>query len=193
MTRDNARGSRAHFEDLLAEALLEPLNTDYEALREAWIACDGPERVVRDEEAIEELHMRLATQRWEAARDLAEELLDAEPLCVQLRLWLARATEGLGEEREASNERAFANGLVRAILRSGDGASPEHALRVIHTREIALVLGVMDLQAQRSELREVDGRWIDRVECTGLEGPRTVYFHVAVPECWMVLGENLEE
>lgn len=174
------------FADLLDDALFDVRRADIQGLRDAWVASEGQERTFWDDEAFEELHLRLETSRWDDAVDLAEDLLEAHPLSVELRLWYARALSGNGEEREASRQRALANALLRAVLRSGDGRTVDTALQVICSREQVLVLSMMGLTPQRSELREQDGCWVDRVEATNAEGQlQTLYFRVAVPEGWV--------
>ncbi len=168
--------------DLLLDALLDPGTADFTALRREWMSSERGDLLVRDEEALEELHLRLATDHYAEALDLVEELLERDPLDVELRLWCARCHEGLRDMAEASCQRAFANGLVRAALRSGDGLSPATALRVLHTREEHRLLRIMGLTSLGSELMEVDGRWIDRVEATGEQGARVVFFDVTLPE-----------
>ncbi|MBN2798027.1 MAG: DUF4919 domain-containing protein [Deltaproteobacteria bacterium] len=174
------------FDDLLLDAVLDPSRTDFTALREAWLERDGPERAVWDEEAFEELHMRLATKDWDGALDLADELLETHPLAVELRLWRAQALAGSGDRREANIERAIANGLLKAVLSSGDGESADSPLVVLCAREERLVLNLMGLRAVRSALGELGGRWIDEVLTSDIEGhERVLFFHLRVPERWI--------
>lgn len=170
--------------DLLIDALLDPGTADFVTLRRVWASSNDSQLVPRDEEAVEEVHLRLASGHADEALELVEELLDACPVDVELRLLCARCHQALGDRSEACSQRAFANGLVRATLRSGDGQSPQTALEVGYTREEAAVLRALGLVARRSELMQVDGRWIERVECTGPQGEQVVHFAVTLPDGW---------
>jgi hypothetical protein len=178
------------FRLLLLESLADPARADYGALRCGWLESGLYAPWMRDREALDELHMRVGAQQWDLALPLAEELVNREPLDIQLRLELARVLDGLGDSLEASDQRRFANGLIRAILRSGDGHTVETAIVVLDAAEQTLVLSALDLRAVRSSLRAVGDRWIDRVEATGARGARVVHFDVTLPQRWLVEGEE---
>ncbi len=178
------------FRRMLLEVLADPNSADYVSLRKTWLESGLYAPWARDREALDELHMRVGALQWEEARRLAEELLEHEPLDIQLRLELARIYDGLGDEMDAVDQRRFANGLIRAILRSGDGRSVESAIAVIDSQEQALVLTALDLRPVRSVLKAIGDRWIDRVEAVGARGARVVHFDVTLPQRWLLEGEE---
>lgn len=173
------------FEYLLGEALADPERADFVALREAYARSESYVPFGREHEEIEILHQHMAAEEWGRARSLCEELLDHDPLSITLRFAYAHILEAEDDEWEASDQRMFANGLLRGILRSGDGRTPETAFAVLDTREMFLVVEVLGLRVIRSQLSHVDGLWLDTVEARGPEGDRTLYFDVTLPQEWL--------
>jgi len=173
------------FQTLLLEALADPEGAEYARLRESYAASDSYQPWVRDQEGLEELRMRMATGEWESGLKLVNELLMLDPLSIALRFMGSHIHDKLDDVWEASLQRTFANGLMRAVMRSGDGRSCENAICVLDTRELYMALDAMGLKATRSELRQENGRWIDVVTATGRED-RLVYFDVDNPQSWLV-------
>lgn len=168
------------FEDLLIDAEVDPSRVDFSALRRAWVDEGLIGKVPWDDEAFEEVHMRLATKDWAGALELVDELLEAHPLAVELRLWRAQALTGLGDRREAGVERAIANGLLRAVLRSGTGESLDRAMEALCMREALLVLNLMGLRLLDSRVYQEDGVWFGEMSASGDDdGRRTVFFCLA--------------
>jgi hypothetical protein len=173
------------FETLLEEALADPERADFARLRMAYARSLGYLPFGREQGEIEELHRRMAAERWEEALDLVELLLESDPLSIPLRFAYAHVLEEDNDELEAGMQRTFGNGLLRAVLASGDGRSAETAIHVLDMREMYLVLDVMGLRAIRSQLIQVGTEWIDQVGATGGEGDRDVYFNVSIPQGWL--------
>lgn len=173
------------FADLLQDVLIDPARGDYTALRIAWTTSSLYQPYGRDSEGVEELHMRVASGAFQAAVDLAARLLVDVPLSVPIRLLYAQALTGAGDRWEAGDHRAFAHGLCKAILRSGDGRSKQTALVVYEPSEIKLTLDLLKLVATRSHQLEHEGRWFDRIEARGADGSRDVWFDVTVMHEWL--------
>jgi len=180
------------FETLLEEALADPERADFARLRMAYAQSLGYLPFGREQGEIEELHRRMAAERWEEALDLVELLLESDPLSIPLRFAYAHILEEEGDEFEAGMQRTFANGLLRAMLGSGDGRTPETAIHVLDMREMYLVLDVMGLRAVRSQLTQAGAEWIDQVEASGREGQRDVYFNVSIPQGWLAEVPEVE-
>lgn len=189
-----ARGEMPEdFDTLLEEALADPESADFKHLRRVYANSLAYIPYGRDQEEIEELHQRMAAERWQEALDLVEVLIEDDPLSIPLRFAYAHILEADNDEFEAGTQRAFANGLLRSILSSGDGRSPDGAIHVLDTREMYLVLDVLHLRCQRTQLTQVGNDWIDRVEAIGGEGRREVFFNVSVPQSWLgEIGESEE-
>jgi hypothetical protein len=170
------------FRELLEDAFLDPRRVDYAQLRRLYVESGEYRPAHRDTHGTDALNRALAAEDWEGAIALAEQLLDRDPLAVGLRLAYARALDGVDDGWEAETQRAVAHGLLRAIVASGDGRTPETALQVLDERELHVVLDRLGLRVIRSE-RDVGGdRWFERVECVG---GRVVWFDVTWPQRWV--------
>ncbi|TNE88287.1 MAG: DUF4919 domain-containing protein [Deltaproteobacteria bacterium] len=175
----------SRFDALLLDVRTDPTRADYSALRIAWTECSRYQPYGRDSEGLEELHMRVASKRFEEAVRLAKRLLEAEPLSVSLHLLYAQALDGLGDDWDAGDHRAIAHGLCKAILRSGDGRSAATALVVVEPWEIKLALDLLGLASMRSEQRQEADRWYDCVLAIGKDGEREVWFDVTHMQNWL--------
>lgn len=183
----------ADFSVLLDEALADPEAADYTALREAYAESHAYVPFGRDQNAIEDLHRRMASESWDEALDLVEVLIEDDPLSIPLRFAYAHILEALDDEMEASAQRQFGNGLMRAILSSGDGRSPETAIQVLDSREMYLAIEMLGLRATTTRLSHDGLEWIERVEVTGKGETRTMYFNVSRPQGWLAKVEQTEE
>lgn len=180
------------FETLLTEALSDPERADFKALRSCYAESFLYLPYGRDQGDIEGLHRKMAEEDWDDAIELVEELLGSDPLSISLRFAYAHILEEVGEDIEAGLHRAFGNGMLRSVMKSGDGRSPETALHVLDSREMYLVLEVMGLRPLRSQLWQKGSEWIDAVEVQGTEA-RTIYFNVSLPQDWLQQVELTEE
>jgi len=183
----------ADFSQMLEEALSDPEGADYTSLREAYAESHAYLPFGRDQNAIEDLHRRMAGERWDEALDLLEALIDDDPLSIPLRFAYAHILEALDDEMEASAQRTFGNGLMRAIMSSGDGRSPDGAIQVLDSREMYLALEMMGLRAVTTRLSHDGTEWIERVEVKGKGEERTMYFNVSRPQGWLAKVEQTEE
>ena len=178
------------FETLLDEALADPEGADFARLRAAYAETLHYLPYGRDQRGLEALHRLIEEDRWAEALERVEALLETDPLSISLRFAYAHILEETDDEWEASHQRAVADGLLRTILRSGDGRTAETAIRVLDLREMYLVLETMGLRATRSQLSQVGEEWIDLVEVKGPEGERAMYFNVTLPQSWLVQAEE---
>lgn len=180
------------FETLLAEALADPEGADFRRLRGRYAESFLYLPYGRDQDGIEGLHRKMVLEEWEAAVEIVESLLAEDPLSISLRFAYAHILEAHGEDIEAGLQRAFGNGMVRCVMRSGNGRSPETALQVLDSREMYLILEILGHRALRSQLWQKGSEWIDAVEIQAAE-PRTVYFNVSLPQDWLQKVELTEE
>ncbi|MBW1879479.1 MAG: DUF4919 domain-containing protein [Deltaproteobacteria bacterium] len=181
-----------HFETLLEEALADPERADFVTLRMAYAQSLAYLPFGREQGEVEELHRRMAAERWDEALDLVELLLESDPLSIPLRFAYAHVLEEDNDEVEAGFQRTFANGLLRTVLGSGDGRTAESAIQVLDMREMYLVLDVMGLRAIRSQLTQAGTEWIDQVGAKGRDGERDVFFNVSIPQGWLAEVQEIE-
>lgn len=180
------------FRELLEDAFLDPDRVDYVLLRQLYVASEAYRpwdvvEIVDEDDApvpnpIERLHASIAAEDWEDATGLAEALIEAAPLAIPMRLAYAHVLDAIGDDWEASTQRAVANGLVRAILRSGDGKTQATAIKVLDERELHLALELLGTRSVRTAVDAEGEVWIATAECA--DG-RTVYFDVTTPQQWL--------
>lgn len=180
------------FDTLLEEALADPDGADYPALRNSYASTYLYLPYGRDQRGLEDLHRLIEAEEWDDAREIVEVLLATDPLSISLRFAYAHVLEAIGEDWEATSQRTFADGLLRAILRSGDGRTPETAFHVLDLRETYLVVHTLGYRVNRTQLAQVGGEWIDLVEARGPEGDRELYFNVTLPQSWLVQVEQTD-
>jgi len=171
------------FSELLEDAFLDPSRVDYRLLRRLYVASASYVPYGRDDSHVETLHGQLASGAFEEAIATVEALLETDPLAISLRLAYAHALDGIDDDWEASTQRAVANGLIKAILSSGDGRTPESAIVVLDEREHQLVLQLLDVQPLSSQRLATEDGWYDCVTCAG---GRVVYLDVSWPQGWLV-------
>jgi len=170
------------FRELLEDAFLQPDRADFSQLRAHYVQSAEYAPYGHASDAVEALHRHLEAAAWEDAITAAEDILALDPLSIAVRLAYAHALEGVDDDWEAATQRAVANGLVRAILRSGDGASEASALLVLDDREVPLILDVLGTTGLRSRLEIVDERHVLCVTCAD---QRDRFFDVSWPQRWL--------
>ena len=170
------------FSELLEDAFIYPSSVDYAQLRELYVGSSSYVPYGRDDSSVDVLHAQLGAEDYEAAIETLEKLLEGDPLAITLRLAYAHALDGIGDDWEASTQRAVANGLIKAILSSGDGRSMQTAIVVLDERERSLVLQLLELTPKASQRIASDDGWFDRITCN--EG-RDLYLDVSWPQGWL--------
>jgi hypothetical protein len=171
------------FSELLEDAFLDPDSVDYDQLRTLYVHSTSYIPFGRDQSALETLNSQLVALDFEAAIDTIEPLIEVDPLSITLRLAYAHALDGIDDEWEASTQRGVANGLIKAILGSGDGRSPETAIVVLDDRERELVLQLLNVRAVSSQMTTTEDGWLDCVTC---HEERLVYLDVSWPQGWLL-------
>ncbi len=107
---------------------------DFAAIREAYTKAPGYAPYTPPV-AMDELRGALQAQDWARAGYIAVELLKVDFLQSEVHGALAKVFEQGGRQDKAAWHLAFANGLVNALMNSGDGFSFETAIQVVNVRE----------------------------------------------------------
>ena len=172
------------FRELRAEAMADPFSVDYGALRESFAASRFYAPV---QDSSEDPFKAVEQDRKNGERAAALVALDAglanrwaDPGS-QLRA--ALICEQLGDLRRRDLHRAIGHGLADALLDSGDGQSPETALKVLSVVEENFALEVLGL-APKSHAKAVrDGHHYDVYKIEQPDGETTdFYFNVELPD-----------
>ncbi len=168
------------FKTLTEVAALDPANADFVALRAAYI--DSP--VYKPFKHIpQEKLMRITdgASGFEEVAQTCQTILDGNPLDLEARMLLALAQEKLNMASKAEKTHQYAEGLLDAILASGDGKSPETAIVVVAEAEAWTVMRVFGIQAKSQTRTESEARVIDAFKGVLDGAPVTIYFDVTAP------------
>jgi hypothetical protein len=184
-TRWTQGAAREPYESLFGRVKALDPAIDFRELRAAYAESD---QFLRSAPGVEDARdaMRTALQGKEsdAALGHAQTLLANCYVDIEAHLVSFLAYRQKGNAQKAQDHRWVANGLVRSILDSGDGKSPETAMQVISVgEEYILLTGVLGFRVDRQSLIGREGHSYDVMEVTD---PRSkvsykLYFDVDVP------------
>jgi hypothetical protein len=130
----------------------------------------------------------LRTGNQAGARAIADSLLSKNFLDLDAHVGAGAAAAGVGDSTMAATHFAFARSIVRSILSTGDGRTPEHPLFVLSPSEEYSFLNVTGLRRAGSQaLSKCGGRACDVLEVAPLDGGATfaLYFDVSLATEWM--------
>lgn len=108
---------------------------DFDALRTEYGARDDYARVCESGNPTRELESRMQASDVVHVIDAADRWLKQCPVDGRVHMLRAYALTLLGRENEADAHRRWAQGLLRSILATGDGKTPETAWRTISIDE----------------------------------------------------------
>jgi uncharacterized protein DUF4919 len=175
------------------EALLERIKrgdstVDFGALRLALAASPAYRPYNPEAESLrKEMLSAYAAEDYDTAHDRARRLLQANYLDIGGQMVSALVEKRLGNTELARFHQFMAVSLLRSILDSGDGKSPETAYVVIATAEEYAVLNLLGLRPGEQSLIHANGHSFDRLRAVGRDAgePVTLYFNVDLPIAWL--------
>jgi len=175
------------YRELLAAAQRNPQEADFQSLRLAYTRSAEYAPYVHDVERVETLRVALHAGDLAAALEAALGLLEHNYLDIEAHMAADYVYTRLDDTRESAYHRAFARGLIAAILSSGDGRGTGGAFTVISVPEEHTVLRVLGLRLVRQTLIQVDGRSFDVIDThhPASGEPMQVYFNVDLPRGWL--------
>jgi hypothetical protein len=114
-------------------------------------------------------------------------VLDANFVDVRAHVVAYKAHAGLEHPGPARFHRYVFDGLVRSILQSGNGKSPETAFVVISADEEDTLLSALGIRRDGQALVQINGHNYDRVAGRDAETGRalTLYFNIDRPTEWL--------
>src|SRR5262245_32220860 len=139
------------YEQLLQQARDDIDTADFTALRQASTQSASYDPYGRNS-AQKEFSAAVNAQDWEQALEIGYAALDADYLNADLHFGLAYCCEHLGKTAHQQWHEKFAISLIRSVLRSGDGQTPETAYKVLYFREVYDVLRVGRMRLTRQSL-----------------------------------------
>ncbi len=175
------------YEALLAAAKANPAEADFHSLRMAYTRTDHYQPYVQDSENVLALRDTLRAGDFEAALEAAHRLLATNYLDIEAHMAADYVYTALSEGEQASFHRAFARGLIQAILATGNGRGPDTAFIVISTAEEYTVLRVLGYAPAGQQLIERAGHHYDVLSARRPGSDETVQFtfNIDLPFNWL--------
>jgi hypothetical protein len=172
------------YEPLLAAAKQDPAAADFTQLRLAFSRSgryDPSAGRVLDED--DGLDAALSACAWREARQLAESALARNYVRLHPHICAALACCQLEDVPGARHHKAFVKGVLESIMHSGDGSTPETALRVIAVWEETDVLRCLSLRCVERVLCREGERVLDCLRVQTDEGSEAfdLYFDMTIP------------
>jgi len=180
--------SAPSYNELLARAKRGDRDLDYQALRYAYAGSPGYDPYGGSLRALKTA-MGKAYREKDCLRVTGEaaKILEIDYVDIDAHMLADLCFRQLGDTARAEFHRAEARGLMRSILQSGDGKSPENAFVVIAVDEEYSLIGAMGLKVQKQSLVNQDGHAYDRMDVTGADADKAgvLFFNVDRPLSWM--------
>ena len=175
------------YDVLLARAKRGDRDLDYQALRYAFTTTPAYDPYYGGLNALKQaMNKAYRAQDCAAATRNAAEVLAVDYVEIDAHLVDDICFRQLGDTASAELHRMTALGLLRSILQSGDGKSPDNAYVVIAVAEEYSLLGTLGLKVTKQSLISKDNHAYDRMDVRGAEGTAdAVFFNVDRPLSWM--------
>lgn len=173
----------ADYATLLAQLKSGNTDIDYTQLRLSY--PDSPEAKQAKDTSEPEKAMTSAMSAGNYAEALkqANLILANDFLNIDAHFVALTASRALGDWQTAAFHRSFIRGMIRSIMDSGDGKSPQTAWRVISAQEEYVIMRVLGYVTPEQSLVQKDGHSYDVMRAknpqTGIE--ETFYFNADIP------------
>jgi len=175
------------YDDLLGAAIRDPGSADFHALRMAYAQSEGYAPYIHDAEHLEALRAALQADDFQAALDAIEGLLAYNYLDIEAHMAADYIYTRLDDAGHSAYHRAFAKGLIDAILATGSGRDFATAFDVLSVTEEYTILRVLGLRPAGQRLVQHEGHWFDilAAQHPSREEPFEVYFNIDLPRHWL--------
>jgi hypothetical protein len=174
------------------EALLERLKkgdpkVDFAALRLAYAQTPAYSPYNPDRDNRGAMLRALENKNYKEALERAERELKKNYVDVTAHVVAYKAFTGLNDPERAGFHRRVFDGLIKSILKSGNGKAPDTAFVVISTDEEYTLLNALGIRRGKQALVKLKGHSFDRLEGTDAQTGRalTLYFNIDRPMEWL--------
>jgi hypothetical protein len=175
--------AKAEYNSLIERLKSGDANVDFGKLRAAYAASSEYSPPETDPDALEAMYAALSKRKYDEAIRIAEKALKEHYLDIDAHHVLSIAYRGSKDPIRADFHHGVAGGLINAILKSGDGKSPQTAMVVLATHEEYVILSVLALRPGSQSLQEKEGHFYDMLKAVSTETNQTVtlYFNIDKP------------
>jgi hypothetical protein len=174
------------YEALLAQVKKGDPKADFGALRLAYTQTPAYNPYNADRENRDAMLRALEAKDYHEVLQRADRELTKNYVDVPAHIAAYKAFGGLKDAPHARFHRYVFDGLIKSVLKSGNGKSPESAFVVISTDEESTLLNALGIRRGAQNLVTVNGHHYDRVEGTDTKTGQalTLYFNVDRPMEW---------
>ena len=175
-----ARAAEPSYDDYVAQVKAGKLDIDYTAFRMAYTASPKYKPYGAASALIGQMKKAYTAGDCSAAMAHAKEIFEVNLVQIDAHFVAALCQRKAGNEEEARRAHAMLMGLVKSVLGSGDGKSPETAFVVIGLDEEYSVMAALALTLVRQALVNHGGSAFDRMEVKKRDSDEivTLYFNV---------------
>lgn len=174
----------SEFLKLAQTARQNPVDTDFAALRQAYMASDIY-RPTSHFSANKLMGNTNGLADFAEVVDFCEKILDSNPMDLEVWMLLAFASEKTEQTEVAKRAHTFVRGMLGALFATGDGQSVETAYQVVAVAEEYTVLSVQGLKNRGQELMQIDNHYFDVLTCQPRDGDADkvvkIYFDITTP------------
>ena len=160
---------------------------DFLVLRIAYTKTPEYNPYNEDADTASSMFMALNEKKYEEALSHAQKILAGNYVDIDAHYVSSKAYFNLGnQERDKFHWFVF-RGLIKSIMESGDGLSPETARMVINVREEYVILSILGFKAGKQQLIHLNGHEFDKLSVVGKEkgDSKEIYFNVDIPYKWL--------
>ena len=167
----------------LVEQLKSGKSINFNLLRLAYTQTRDYSPYDSQDQTREDILYYLEYQQYRDAITLAEKLLETNYVDIESHFVCGYSYSELGDTRKAQFHKRVYNGLIEAILDTGEGASPDDAFVVITPQEQQQVLLALGLEAQDRSVLQDRGFHYEVFDVKESEGDRRfkVFFNIDLP------------
>jgi Domain of unknown function (DUF4919) len=165
----------------LVAAAKSGLDVDFRALREAYAqSTDYDPYGLKLPPAVRDMFKSAYAGDCEKAVSIAKSAIETTFIYIDAHLTLAFCAGKAGDKAAEDAGRKIAAGLMKSILASGDGKTPQTALRVVTVWEEYSVLSFLRMHKNVQRLVSVDGHAYDVLEAKreGQDKVVSIYFRI---------------
>lgn len=175
------RATKESYQEMLQRVKATDAGVDYKEFRLAYADSPGYQPAA-NAESRKTMFAALSGKNYEQAAKLAEAILKDRYVDIYAHQVAAVAYRELGDRANSSVHGSVARELMRSIVESGDGSSPESAMVLISEEEEAVILQALALRVAKQELMDNQGHTYDRVDAMDANDiTMTIYFNLDVP------------
>jgi hypothetical protein len=175
--------AKAEYKSLIQRLKGGDPSVDFGKLRAAYAASSEYSPPETDPDARKAMYAALGKRKYDEATRIAEKALKDNYLDIDAHHVLSIAYRESKDPIRADFHHGVAGGLINAILKSGDGKSPQTAMMVLATQEEYIILSVLALRPGSQSLQRKDGHFYDVLNAVSTETNQTVtlYFNIDKP------------